>query len=116
MKIKNERRKFRRLELSCPVEITSPKKVKGAKTKDISYRGLCIITSVGFKENSTLKIKLLLNQEENISISITGRVVWKMKKAKNEYHHGILITQIKDEERDIYRKFIATKLIDYLLS
>ena len=116
MKMKNERRKYGRLTLSYPVEITSPKKVKDSQTQDVSIRGMCLVSPVPFKENSLLKMKLKLDSEKNLTISIQGKVVWKMKKANKEYHHGILITDIKDSERDIFRKLLATKLIELLLN
>lgn len=115
MKVKNERRKYRRLPLVYPVEITKPKKVKEAKTKDISIRGICLITSLSFKENSPLKLKLILDPDKNLTISFEGRVVWQIKREKKEYHHGILITKIKEEEEEIFRRFMASKLIEFLL-
>ncbi|MDP8233374.1 MAG: PilZ domain-containing protein [Candidatus Saelkia tenebricola] len=115
MKSKNERRKYGRLTLSYPVEITSPKKIKNSRTQDVSIRGLCLITPVSFKENSLLKMKLKLDPEKNINVSVQGKVVWKLKKNAKEYHHGILITDIKESERDTFRKLLATKLIDLLL-
>ncbi len=115
MKVKNERRKYGRLPLVYPVEIFEPKKIKNAQTRDISIRGMCLITKMPFKEGSFIKMKLELGTEENTPIPIEGKVVWKMQKSKNEYHHGILITAIKEPEREIFRKFLATKLIGFLL-
>ena len=115
MKVKNERRKYGRLPLVYNVEILKPQKVKQAKTKDLSIRGLCLISPVPFKEKSSLKMNLQLDPSENLVISIQGKVVWKIKKSKKEYHHGILITAIKSTERETFRKFIATRLIELLL-
>lgn len=115
MKVKIERRKYRRLPLVYGVEVIKPKKVKSAQTKDISIRGICLVAPTPFKENSPIEMKLKLNPNENLEISLEGKVVWKLKRADKEYHHGILITKIKEEEDEIFRKFIASKLIEFLL-
>jgi len=116
MKIKNERRKYRRLPLEFPVEITHPKKIKKAKTKDISIKGICLVTSQGIKENTILRLNISLTTEQGVLvIPLKGKVVWKMKKGNKEYHQGILITEIKSDKYEEFRRFLATKLIDYIL-
>ena len=115
MKTKNERRKYKRLPLTYSVEIIKPKKIKKAKTRDLSIKGICLVAPVSFKENSLLKMKIQLDPEKNLSLDIQGKVVWKIKRAKKEFHHGVLITKIKPEAYDMFRKFIATKLIELLL-
>ena len=116
MKIKNERRKYRRLPLEFPVEITYPRKIKKARTKDVSIKGICLITSQGIKENTILRLNISLDTEQGVMvIPIKGKVVWKMKKGSKEYHQGILITEIKPDKYEEFRRFLATKLIDYIL-
>ncbi|MDD5614343.1 MAG: PilZ domain-containing protein [Candidatus Omnitrophica bacterium] len=112
--IKNNRRKYGRMPLEYTVEVTGPKKIKKAQTKDISIRGMCLVTPMPLKEKSMIKMKLALDNEEML-IPIQGQVVWKMKKKDKEYHHGILITDIKGNKKDVFRKFLATKLIEFLL-
>ncbi len=114
-KIKNNRRKYGRIPLEYSVEVTGPKKIKNAETRDISIRGICLVTPMPLKENSIIKMKLSLEDEEPILIPIQGKVVWKMKKKDKEYHHGILITDIKGNKKDTFRKFLAKKLIEFLL-
>ncbi|MDP8253956.1 MAG: PilZ domain-containing protein [Candidatus Kaelpia aquatica] len=115
VKVKNNRRKYGRMPLEYSVEVTAPSKIKDAQTSDISIRGLCLITPMPLKENSVIKMKLSLDDEEPILIPIQGKVVWKMKKKEKEYHHGILITDIKGDKKEPFRKFLATKLIEFLL-
>ncbi|MDP8215741.1 MAG: PilZ domain-containing protein [Candidatus Kaelpia imicola] len=115
MKVKNNRRKYGRMPIEYSVEVTDPRKIKNVRTRDISIRGICLITPMPLKENSIIKMKLAIDDEEPILIPIQGKVVWKMKKKEKEYHHGILITSIKGDKKDTFRKFLATKLIEFLL-
>jgi hypothetical protein len=114
-KIKNNRRKYGRMPLEYSVEVTGPKKIKHAETRDLSIKGMCLVTPMPLKENSVIKMKLSLDEKEPILIPIHGKVVWKMKKKEKEYHHGILITDIKGNKKDTFRKFLASKLIEFLL-
>ena len=115
VKTKNNRRKYGRMPLEYSVEITGPQKIKNAETRDISIRGMCLVTPMPLKENSVIKMKLSLDGEEPILVPIQGKVVWKMKKKDKEYHHGILITDIKGNKKDMFRKFLAKRLIEFLL-
>lgn len=116
MKIKNERRKYRRLPLEFPAEITYPKKIKKARTKDISIKGICLVTSQGLKENAILRLNIAIETDQGVTvIPVKGKVVWKMKKSNKEYHQGVLITEIKSDKYEEFRRFLATKLIDYIL-
>ncbi|MBD3425944.1 MAG: hypothetical protein GF409_01780 [Candidatus Omnitrophica bacterium] len=113
MKLKlPERRRFIRVEIPLKVIVNTDGRKEEVVTKNVSPVGLRFTVDKQFEKDEDLKMSLYLPTSEE-PIGLVGKVIWQTKTSLEDnapYDVGIEITQIKDENKNVFLKYLCDLL------
>lgn len=115
----SEKRKMARLDLPVKVEYDSfvegkemeQEKICGI-TRDISQGGCLLLAKKEFPINSALKLALLLSDNPNDKLILSGKILRINRRENTLFEYGIAFFNIKRESRERFMDFCFKKMYE----
>lgn len=111
MKARRESRREQRRPVDLRATISIDGQVVGARTRDISRSGICLISDTEIPRDTELQIKLVLSLgTENMSepLLVTGRTIW-CTALFGKFQVGAMFVQVDPGRRrflDLFMRFV----------
>jgi c-di-GMP-binding flagellar brake protein YcgR len=103
-----ERRQYKRTDITIDVEYNMSRQQSWfeAGTRNISCRGICLITRASLLPGSVLHLRFKL-PDSSRRIDVTGRVIWEDYVIENDHYIiGIQFTEINQSDIELIGKFV----------